>query len=216
MVHSVTSFSNESFSAEFFEFKMKRRSSVATSPVLPFKQSCIPELRYVSVHLHDDVTGILTYFDNIHGQLEKLTINGFVYVNNNGDLSRLADLRQWLAMSSSPEFTFEMNVTLTANDDPHVKTLLTEYGRVTGNAQLKRHPTVNILYPVMSLIQPEECNDEDSSDEPTNEDDDNSIDANTPEVRRRRKISISDISCLDFPSSTLPNRSLWKTNVSRK
>jgi hypothetical protein len=92
---------------------MRRRSSVATSPVVPFKQSSIPELRYVSVYLHDDVTGMLTYFDNIHrrGQLEKLTINGFVYVNNNGNLPRLAYLRQWLAMSRSPEVTFEMNVT---------------------------------------------------------------------------------------------------------
>ena len=41
---------------------------------VPFEQSSIPELRSVSVSLHDDVAGILTYFEKI--PLETLEISG--------------------------------------------------------------------------------------------------------------------------------------------
>ena len=180
---------------------------MVTSPVVSFKRRCISELRYVTVYLHDDVAGMLTYFDNIHGQLEKLTINGSVYVDNNGDLPRLADLRQWLTMSTSSKFTFEMNLTLPNSDDEHMKTLLAEYRRVTGNAPSKYYQTVNILYPKMSLVHPVECNDEDSIDESMEEDVDYVIDIRIFEVRRTRRISISHIiNDFDVHSSTLSAR----------
>ena len=180
---------------------------MATSPAVSFKESCIPELSYVTVYLHDNVAGILTYFDNILGRLEKLTINGSVYVDNNGDQPRLADLRQWLTMSTSSKFTFEMNLTLPNSDDEHMKTLLAEYRRVTGNAQSKYYQTVNIVHPKMSLVHPVECNDEDSSDESMDEGVNYVIDIRIFEVRRRRRISILHIiNCFDVHSSTLSAR----------
>jgi hypothetical protein len=190
---------------------------VTTSPAVPFKQSCIPELRCVHVHLQDDVAGMLTSFDDIHrhGQLEKLKISGCVDVNNNGNLPRPADLRQWLTMSTSYKFTFEMDLILTGDDNEHLTTMLTEYQRVTSKARSEYSRRVNILYPTMSLVQPVEWDDDDSSaDESMNEDVDDPIDTDISEVRRR--ISISCNTCRDVHSSTLPNPIARKTHVSRK
>ena len=80
MVHFIALSQETHSEHNSLNFKTKRRLSVATSPAVPFKQRCIRELRYVSVYLHDDVAGILTYFDDIqrHGQLEKLKISGYV------------------------------------------------------------------------------------------------------------------------------------------
>jgi hypothetical protein len=169
---------------------------VATSPAVSFKQSCIPELRRVSIYLHDDVAGVLTYFDDIHchGQLEKLKISGYVDVNNNANLPPLADLRQWLKMSTSTEFTFEMDLGLMSDDDQQLTTLLAEYQQLTGQTQKKYYTSVNILYPRMSLLEPVESDDEDSSDESMNGSvNDWIINACINEVRGRRVISISHI-----------------------
>ena len=177
---------------------------MATSPAVPFKRSSIPELRCVSVSVHDDVAGMLTYFDDIHrhGQLEKLEIRGYVDVSNNGNLPRLADLRQWLTMSTSTEFTFEMDLRVTSDDDQHLKALLAEYRRVTGKDRTKDDREVHILYPAMSLAQPVGWDDADFSDEPMEEGvGDLKIDVRFNEVRRRR-ISAPHIICFDIHSST--------------
>jgi hypothetical protein len=175
---------------------------VATSPAVPFKRSSIPELRRVSVFLHDDVAGMLTYFDNIHrqGQLEKLEIRGYVDVNDNGNLPRLADLRQWLRMSTSTEFTFEMELSLISDDDQHLEALLTEYRRVTGEGQTKYERRLHLLYPATSFPRPVGWNNENCSDEAMDEGVDYlMIDVRINEVRRR--ISISHIICFDVHSS---------------
>ena len=179
---------------------------MATSPAVPFKQSSIPELRYVNVSLRDDVAGMLTYFDDIHrhGQLEALKIRGDVDVSNNGNVPRLVDLRQWLSMSTSTEFTFEMDLTLLDNDDQNFKPLLAEYQRFIGKPRAKYYRSMKILYPTMSLAQPVEWDEDDSSDESMNEDPDDPIDTDITEVRRGRKISISHISSFDIYSSSLP------------
>ena len=214
-VHSVASFSRDSFSAEFFDFKAKRLSSVATSPAVPFKQSCIPELRRVSVYLHDDVAGMLTYFDDIHrhGQLEKLEIDGYVDVSSNGNLPRLADLRKWLTMTTSSKFTLEMNLTLTSTDDEHSTTLLTEYRRATGKTRTKYYREVNIRFPRMSLLQPVDSSDEVSGDEPMEEGVTFTTNNYISEVRR---ISISPTILFDIYSSTLRKRIVWKPDGSKR
>ena len=177
---------------------------MAASLAVPFKQSCIPELRCVTVSLRDDVAGMLTYFDDIHrhGQLEKLKISGDVAVRNNGNVPRLADLRQWLTMSTSAKFTLEMNLTLMDSNVQNFKSLLAEYQRVMGKAQTKCYRSLKVLYPKMSLLQPVEWDDDDSSDQSINEDLDDPIDASDTEVRRS---SISHISSFDIYSSSLPN-----------
>jgi hypothetical protein len=75
---------------------------------------------------------------------------------------------------------------------------------------------VNIRYPAISLVQPEECHDEDSSDESMTESIDDAIEAYVFEVRRRRRILISHIICFDVHSSTLSARIVWKTNGSKR
>jgi hypothetical protein len=54
----------------------------------------VPEIGFVSVQLHDDVAGMLTYLDNIHrhSQLEKLKITGYVDISKHGNMPRLTDL----------------------------------------------------------------------------------------------------------------------------
>jgi hypothetical protein len=128
----------------------------------------------------------LTYFDNIHrhGQLEKLKISGYADVSNNGNLPRLADLRQWLKMTTSAEFIFEMNLSLIANDDEHLNSLLAEYPRVIGEGRTNYYGKLSSVYPAMSLVQPEELDDDDSNDESMNEDVDDSIDTDVTVVRR--------------------------------
>ena len=199
------SFSSDSFSGYFLDSKTGYHSWLATSPAVPFKRSSIPELRCVSVDLHDDVAGILTYFENIHrhGQLEKLKISGDVHVSRNGNLPRLVDLRQWLTMSTSPKFTFEMDLISASHDDQHFRTLLAEYRRVSGMARTKCDRRFHFLYPAMSLAHPVERNDENSNDKSTDEDVGYLInDAPITKVRRRRKISITHIRCFDVDSST--------------
>jgi hypothetical protein len=139
-----------------------------------FKQVCVPELRFINVKLYDDVDGMLTYLDDIHrhSQLEELKLTGYVDISNNGNMPRLTDLRRWLTMSKSKEFTFRMNLNVTRSvdgDSQRLKILLAEYRKATGYVLSNGYRKVEVVYPTMSLIQQMETNDteinEDSSDE---------------------------------------------------
>ena len=143
---------------------------------------------------------IFTYFENIHGQLEKLKISGHVDMSDNGNLPRLADLRQWLTMSRSAKFTFAMNLSLTSDNNQQLERLLAEYWRVNGRPRSKLSRTLNIRYPGKSLVEPIEWNDADSSDESG----DVTYAINNCITKVRRRTSILDIIHLDVHSWTFP------------
>ena len=106
-----------------------------------------------------------------------------------------------------------MDVGLTADDDEQLMTLLAEYRQIIGKARKKYYSSVNILYPTMSLLQPEESEDEESSDDSMSEVDQYAICTYIDEVRRR--LSMLHIICINVQSSTFPNTSFSITNGSR-
>jgi hypothetical protein len=184
-----------------------------------FKQVCVPELRFISAKLYDDVDGMLTYLDDIHrhSQLEELKLTGYVDISNNGNMPRLTDLRRWLTVSKSKDFTFRMNLNVTRSvdgDSQRLKMLLAEYRKATGYVLSNGYRKVEVVYPTMSLIQQMETNDteinEDSSDE--SNDGEYLTDVDIEEIR-----TLSFRCLLSFVySSTLTNRTIYTTNGWRR
>jgi len=122
----------------------------------PLKQIYAPELRYVKVELHEGVGWVFTFLEDLqrHGQLEHFNIYGYmisgVIVS---DVPRVAELRRWLALSKSKNFTFRLNVVMRwlPECEESLNTFLNEYRQAMEDDSSSKSRTLTIRYPAMSL-----------------------------------------------------------------
>ena len=163
----------------------------------PLKQVYAPELRYVTVELHEGVGWMFTFLEELqrHGQLDYFNIHGYmisgVIVS---DVPRVAELRRWLLLSQSKDFTFRLNVEMRwlSECEESLDAFLDEYKQTIGDDSVSKCRTLTIHYPGMSLSGQVKMNEivseEDesiNSSTSSNWVDDESVDENCEEVSRK-------------------------------
>jgi hypothetical protein len=125
---------------------------------ISLKQAHVPELRYVTVELHEGVGWMFTFLEDLqrYSQLEYFNIYGHmisgVIVS---DVPRIAELRQWLQLTKSTNFTFRLKVEMRWLPDceESLNAFLDEYRQVIGDDSLSIHSrTLLIRYPEMLLF----------------------------------------------------------------
>jgi hypothetical protein len=161
------------------------------------KQTYAPELRHVSVELHEGVGWMVTFLEDLqrHSQLEYFNIYGHmisgVIVS---DVPRVVELRRWLLLSKARNFTFRLNVVMRwlPECEESLDAFLDEYSQAMGDDSLSRSRTLIIRYPGMSLSGEVKMNktiseeDESSnSSRSSNLVDDEPVDENCEEVSRK-------------------------------
>jgi hypothetical protein len=148
------------------------------------KQTYAPELRHVSVELHEGVGWMFNFLEDLqrHSQLEHFNIHGWMISGVNvSDVPRVAELRRWLLLSKSKNFTFQLNVVMRWQPECEetLDAFLDEYRQAVGGDSSKISRTLIIRYPEMSLFNQvkmiETVSEEDKSsdlviDEPVDED----------------------------------------------
>jgi len=121
----------------------------------PLKQIFVPELRQVDMRVFAGVTWVLTFFQDLqqHSQLDHFNISGHVRFTVNSNFPRVAALHQWLTLTKSKVFKFQMKLSADCvHDAKEVKEdVFAEYRRATGDDFSAQYREIHIRYPEMFL-----------------------------------------------------------------
>ncbi|CAF3973421.1 unnamed protein product [Rotaria sordida] len=122
---------------------------------MPLQQAVVPELRYISIKLSVGVIWVLNFFEDLqrHSQLERLRISGDIKAGGKDSLPRVALLRQWLALTKSKTFRFQMKFGMyhVPNREECSDDLYAEYRQATGNPSTANYEQMYFRYPQMTL-----------------------------------------------------------------
>ncbi|CAF1317571.1 unnamed protein product [Rotaria sordida] len=135
---------------------------------IPLKQAFVPELRHVNIKIFGGVAWVLTFFEDLqrYSQLDQLIISGYERFADNSHFPRVTSLRQWLTLTKSNIFTFQLNSnTIYAFTNNEIQEeIFAEYRQATGEESAAKYGHINLSYPTMSFSDPLETNDNEWED----------------------------------------------------
>ncbi|CAF4987161.1 unnamed protein product [Rotaria sp. Silwood1] len=135
---------------------------------IPLKQAFAPELRHVNVEIFTGVAWVLTFFEDLqrYSQLDQLIMSGYERFADNTHFPRVTTLRQWLTLTKSKIFKFQLNLgTIYAYSNNEIKEeIFAEYRQATGEESVAQYGKINLSYPTMSFSHPLETDDNEWED----------------------------------------------------
>jgi hypothetical protein len=115
---------------------------------IPLNVSYVSQLRRIKIQLRANVQWFLDYLEEIYRseQLEELTIQGYIRLNEDAHLPRAEILRKWLTMSKSKRCNVRFHLSIISNTQ-NLNDLFADYTKIFGRNSYCRDSYLLIHYP---------------------------------------------------------------------
>lgn len=118
------------------------------SQQIPLNVNCVSQLRRIKIESRGNIQWILDYLEEIYRgeQLEELTIESYVRLNEDDHLPRADILRKWLTMSKSKRCNVRFHLSIISNKQ-NFDDLFADYTKIFGRNSYCRNSYLLIYYP---------------------------------------------------------------------